>query len=222
MHQPSLNRVLLLAAIAAGLACGGDTTGPLPPAAWEWRLQLPFDSAGPRIDTLNFHWPRSALPVRVWVEDSMSLPVRVQEGIGLWRNVLGSRDWTATLVTDSTKADIIVRLLPADAFAAIRESSPPQLVCEGSTTLDTAATRFQLALPMRVNLYPTIPGPNVDACLHSAATHELGHTLGIFQHSPDPADLMYQSATATGPTARDAATARQAYATASDMTLVGP
>ncbi len=220
MRHRTIKSLLLLAAVVAGLACG-ESTAPLPPAAWEWRLQVPFDSAGPRIDTLNFHWPRAALPVRIWVENNQSLPTRVQEGITLWRNVLGSRDWNATIVPDSTQADIIVRLLPADAFQAVRHS-PPQLVCEGSTTVDTAATRFELRLPMRVNLYPTIPGPNVDSCLHSAAAHELGHTLGIFQHSPDPADLMYLSATAAGPTARDAATARRAYATASDVVLVGP
>lgn len=220
MHHRIINPLLVLAVVGAGLACG-DSTAPLPPAAWEWRLQVPFDSAGPRIDTLNFHWPRSALPVRIWVENGQSLPTRVQEGITLWRNVLGSRDWNASIVTDSTQADIIVRLLPADVFQAVRHS-PPQLVCEGSTTVDTAATRFQLQLPIRVNLYPTIPGPGVDACLHSTAAHELGHTLGIFQHSPDPADLMYISATAAGPTARDAATALRAYATPSDMVLVGP
>lgn len=220
MRHPIVKPLLLLLAGSLGLSCG-DSTAPLEPAAWEWRLQLPFDSAGPRIDTLNFHWPRSRLPVRIWVENAQSLPTRVQEGITLWRNVLGSRDWNGTIVTDSTQADIIVRLLPADAFAAVRQS-PPQLVCEGSTTVDTAASRFELQLPMRVNLYPTIPGPNVDSCLHSAAAHELGHTLGLFQHSPDPADMMYLSATAAGPTARDAATARQAYATPSDMVLVGP
>ena len=100
-HRP-LSSALLLSAIAAGLACG-DSTAPLDPAAWEWRLQLPFDSAGPRIDTLNFHWPRSALPVRIWVENQQSLPTRIQEGVALWRNLLGSREWNATLVADSSQ-----------------------------------------------------------------------------------------------------------------------
>jgi predicted Zn-dependent protease len=49
---------------------------------------------------------------------------------------------------------------------------------------------------MRVTVYllrPTYYLPNTpERMLHKTAEHEVGHALGIFGHSPDSSDLMYQ------------------------------
>jgi len=39
--------------------------------------------------------------------------------------------------------------------------------------------------------------------LDGVAAHEAGHAMGILQHSPDPADLMFKASTARAPTAND-------------------
>ena len=54
-------------------ACS-ELASPTRSDAYDWRLIVTFDSLGPQFDTLSFHWPRSRLPVRIWVEDAGGLP----------------------------------------------------------------------------------------------------------------------------------------------------
>ena len=48
-------------------------------------------------------------------------------------------------------------------------------------------------------------------------THELGHTMGLFKHSPNPNDLMAPDPI-SGPTARDRNTVQQLYHFEPDLT----
>ena len=213
-----------LSAVIVGLGCG-DSAGPSTVAGYDWRLIVTYDSAGPRMDTLSFHWPRSYLPVKIWVENQDELPTRVQEGIALWKTAFQSGEWDASIVADSTTADVIFRAAqppPVLRAAGLRVNalvSP----CLGATDVQTGATRFELAEPIHAYVFPSFPNdPNVTACLRTVAAHELGHTLGLFQHSPDSLDLMYAFPTATTLSQRDIATARDAYHTPSDMVPVRP
>jgi predicted Zn-dependent protease len=42
-------------------------------------------------------------------------------------------------------------------------------------------------------------------------THELGHAIGIFAHSPDPGDIMFGDPVVSELSDRDRATAEAAY-----------
>ncbi|MBK8002441.1 MAG: matrixin family metalloprotease [Gemmatimonadetes bacterium] len=203
----------ILAAVAVTAACGGDSSGPPSPEPYDFELIQAYDSAGFRVDTLPFHWPQGMVPLKIWVENSAGLPGHVSAAIALWRDAFRQGEWNAVLTTDSTVADIIVRRLPIAApmgRPAIRLAAQG-LFCEGVTLIDTVGTRFELRVPVQVRVYDLPAAPDPAACLAQVTAHELGHALGILQHSPFDEDLMYAVPTATAPSDRDLATARHAY-----------
>jgi predicted Zn-dependent protease len=50
-------------------------------------------------------------------------------------------------------------------------------------------------------------------------THEIGHALGIFTHSPDPEDLMYADPVVSTISRRDRSTAELAYHTPPTLSI---
>ena len=207
----------ILPVLLAALACT-DSGAPDRSDRYNWYIVVPPD-------TLTFHWAAAELPVRYWVQDSAQAPALIQRGIGVWQGTLGSGSYRGILVTDSTTADVIVRVQPLSPFvAAARLFAGPGTSCEGETSVDTAATRFELQLPMRMDLNVT-GDPLTDsaqACLTRVAAHEVGHTLGLFQHSDDPADLMYSFPAVNRPSTRDANTVITLYGTTRNVVPVGP
>jgi predicted Zn-dependent protease len=208
------------------LASCSDIASPARAAGYDWRLIVLFDSAGPREDTLSFHWPRSALPVRIWVEqDQYQVPDRVREGISRWRAAFLYSEWDAVLVADSGTADVLIRTVqpPFPVAPTTIRFHAQSLSCLGATDVDTVATRFQLRVPMRAYVYPSAPAaPDLTECLRTVAAHELGHTMGLFQHSDSAPDLMFAVPTAEGLTARDVSTVVKAYHYRPDMVPVRP
>jgi hypothetical protein len=83
MKLPAAVPILcLLAGASAGLSCA-DIASPSRSQVYEWRRIV---ATGPgTADTLSFHWPRSRLPVKIWVENSLNLPAHVQAGIAQWK-----------------------------------------------------------------------------------------------------------------------------------------
>jgi predicted Zn-dependent protease len=206
-----MNRTLLasLAGIALLVACS-EIVSPVRNQRYDWRL--------------SFHWPRDQVPVRLWVQDTFDLQDRVREGIALWRGAFLYREWDGTLVDDSTKADVIVRLLlpPPVRAGSIRLAGgvPP---CFGATDVDTVNTRYQLLVPIRTYIFPSLPNdPGILDCMRWVTSHEIGHTMGLFQHSTDSLDLMYGLPAVDVLSDRDVGTAQNAYHYLPDMVPLRP
>jgi predicted Zn-dependent protease len=215
------NRLMTLAGLAAlstAIACS-DIVSPNRVQRYDWRLIVQYDSAASTfVDTLSFHWPRSRLPVKIWVENADNLPEHIRGGINVWKNAFLYSEWDGTIVSDSNAADVIVRAIqPPPNLRATRMNGMAES-CEGATDVETGATRFELAVPIRSYVFVAVPGaPDLEDCLARVATHELGHTIGLFQHSTDSLDLMYTFPSRLFLTDRDLGTAYNAYHFKADM-----
>jgi hypothetical protein len=211
--------VPILFILIAGLSCA-DIASPSRNDAYEWRL---IQAAGPAIaDTLAFHWPRSRLPVKIWVQDSLNLRADVQNGIQKWKAAFLYGEFDGVEVADSNVADVVVRLGPvlklqADAIAL--PAAAPE--CEGGTSFDLPPGSSELQVPVRIFINPRFDpaSAGVDQCLALTATHELGHALGIFTHSPNATDIMYFDPSVSELSSSDRSTAELAYHTAANLTV---
>ena len=211
------------AALVLIAAACSDIANPLRGDFYEWRDILP-SATGPGLDSLSFHWPADRLPVRIWVEDAANLRDNVPRAINAWRAAFLYHEFDATDVSDSGTADVIVRATETFGLTTARLRSALAPECEGSTDRDISDDHTQLRLPLRVSVVPLADAadPNLPGCLALTTTHELGHVLGIWQHSPTPTDLMYAFPEAPGPTDRDLATAEVLYHVPANVEPTGP
>jgi predicted Zn-dependent protease len=219
---PACRRPALALAALTALACG-DIAEPLRNDLYEWRIIVP---AGATADTVHFHWARSDLPVRVWVEPVENLPELMQRAIDTWEAGYLYREFQAALVSDSAGADILVRGTPAPAKAQLgvtRLASAMAPECRGATDLDVSPDLAELRLPIRIYIDPVSGDfPNLQRCLGLTTIHELGHALGIFAHSPNPTDIMFTDPVVEQPSALDRGTAEALYHLPPTLTTVRP
>jgi hypothetical protein len=217
---PSYVPILLtLTAAAAGLSCA-DIASPSRSEPYEWRRIV---STGPTTaDTLSFHWPRSRLPVRIWTQNTLNLPQHVDYGIAQWKAAFLYKEFDAVQVADSNVADVIVSVGVA-LKSALSVMSLPGMApeCEGATEIELPPASRQIQLPIRVFVNPRFDPatPGMDECLELTTAHELGHALGIFNHSPDPGDLMYSDPVVAVLSVRDRDTAERAYHIVPNLTV---
>ena len=206
--RPRARTGLWIAAGAVLLACA-DIAEPSRGNAYEWRRIV-------GVDTLSFHWDAGDLPVRFWAEDSLNLPAHVQQGIAQWEAVFLYGEFKGILVSDSSEADVIVRvgIAPKGGFSITRLAGmAPE--CQGATDVELAPAGNQILRPMRIYVGPrfVVGSPGLDECMALTTSHEIGHSLGIFTHSPDPQDLMYSDPIISTISGRDRSTAELAYHT---------
>ena len=219
MSPRRLLPLLCMAAASAFYSCA-DIAAPSRSNAYEWR-RIVATPTGP--DTLSFHWPQSRLPVRIWAEDTLNLPVHVQHGIDQWEAGFLYGEYRAVVVSDSSVADVIVTsgIAPKGGFSVTRLESFMAPECQGATDIELAASGHEILPPMRVYVDPRFDpsSPGVDGCMALTTTHELGHSLGIFAHSPNTDDIMYGDPVVTSLSPRDRATAELAYHTEPTLTI---
>jgi hypothetical protein len=210
----------ILGILTVALGCA-DIASPSRTQGYDWRL---IQASGPGTsDTLSFHWPRSRLPVKIWAEDTLNLPADVEAGIAKWKAAFLYREFDAVLVADSNVADVIVRLAPPAKIelqsAMLLRAAAPE--CEGGTNFDLPPGSRELQVPIRVFVNPRLDpsSPGVDQCLALTTTHELGHVIGIFAHSPNSTDIMYFDPVVSDLSSRDRVTAELVYHATPNLTV---
>ena len=170
-----------------------------------------------------FHWPRSALPVRIWVAGDSPIRSDVQLAIDRWQGAFLYGEFRATIVPDSNVADVIVRNAPSDLGGGIAAHAPQ---CSGVTEPNIDAATRTAQLPMHVFVFAVVSEttPGIAACLRTTMTHELGHVLGVINaaHSgTSAADVMFSNPSLDGISDRDRLTVVTLYSIPSTVTIIG-
>jgi predicted Zn-dependent protease len=205
-----MGRRFMLGAVIALTACADI----VPPRQAEGFYEYRQISA---TDTVSFKWLPSQLPVKIYVEDASPLREPLITAISRWERAFTFGEFSATLVSDSTRADVIVRNTPPGAldFAARRLAAfAPQ--CTGETTFDFGTAPRTLQLPWRIFVWPASNpnAPGLADCYRITVTHELGHALGIINPNHAGAltgDVMYRDPVFYVISARDRNTIERLY-----------
>jgi hypothetical protein len=115
---------------------------------------------------------------------------------------------------------VIVGSAVKGGFSITRLESAMAPECEGGTDFDLPAGSNQLTMPIRVFVNPRFDpvAPGVAECMALTTTHEVGHAIGIFAHSPIATDIMYGDPGVSSLSTRDRATAEAAYHIAPTLT----
>ena len=164
-----------------------------------------------------FHWPVNRLPVRFYADPRGALHGYVSLAVKTWQEQLLYGEFSGEMVNDSTQADVIVVWADSVPPDVPPDQGPPVTACDGLTLAFTDTSGVQLDGPLHTQLTVLIgkvfTASQVAACMQRTTLHEIGHTLGLFQESPDTQDVMYTTPSATAPSDADRWTVQKLYHT---------
>ncbi len=201
-----LTRITL--GLLALTACS-DIISPPRVDPYEYRRFAEVDGT---LKPIAFHWPRSALPVRIYIAQGDALRPMLDRAITMWEGLYLYGEFRAELVGSADQADIVVQnARPTGKLLANFELFSRASQCIGETIFDADAIAGTLQLPFEIYIWAKFPDdPALGTCYELTMLHELGHAIGIFEHSPNTDDLMAIDPTRNGFSERDRATAEAA------------
>lgn len=178
-----------------------------------------------------FRWPTGST-VRLYVMPdndaarTAALEAAVAAAIPGWNAAALYGEVRLETTTDVANADVVVLYSATAAPVDVSSCSPGGGFAYTTFCLDQSNPARLAIFPLRtgggnVKMLLTIRTTNIlDAAqVRRLVAHELGHVLGISQHSSRPTDLMFPDPTATSlPSSRDRATLQVLYHTRPDIT----
>jgi hypothetical protein len=204
-----MRRVTRITVALLALTACTDIISPPRVDPYEYRRFADVDGT---LVPLAFHWPRSFLPVRIYIADGDPLRPMLDRAIDMWEALYLYGEFRAELVSDLSQADIVVQNERPTGKAAVGmalESMADQCIGETDFVPDVVAGTVQL--PFEIYVWARLPDdPNLTTCYELTVLHELGHAVGIFEHSTNPDDLMSINPTRNSFSERDRATAEAA------------
>jgi hypothetical protein len=213
----------LAAALAGGLALAACTDPAIPDRAGVYSFA---DTSIVGVDTTIylFRWPENRLPVRFWADPRGNMRFLVERAVGVWQDQFLYGELRGVVVSDSGRADVLVRWTDSVPPDVPPDTTPAPNACGGVTTFDYDSTGLGLAGPVLVSLTVLTGGPpaspaQVQACMRRVAIHELGHAVGLLRHSLFDEDIMYGSPIVDYPSRFDRRSAEVLYHSTS---TIGP
>jgi len=161
-----------------------------------------------------FRWPSTRLPVRVWTDPRGALPRLATVGLQAWEASFLYGEFRGVPTGDTLHADILMRWADSVPPDVPPDTGPVAFACRGITRLVVGAGNT-LSDDVRIDIsinFGYTPG-QVAACVARVVPHELGHALGLLQHSPDTADLMHANPRVAVPSDGDRRTVEVLYHT---------
>jgi predicted Zn-dependent protease len=202
-------------ALAGALALGACNDPAIPGRAGTYAFA---DTVIIGVDTTVtlFRWPATRLPVRFWADPRGNMRFLVERAIAVWQDQFLYGELRGVVVTDSSRADVLVRWRDSVPPDVPPDTTPAPNGCGGVTTFDYDSAGLALAGPVHVALTvltggsPASPG-QLQACVRRVSIHELGHSLGLLRHSLVPQDIMYAAPMVDYPSPFDRSSVEMLY-----------
>jgi matrixin len=180
----------MLAGVLLPLLGCGTHLFPQPDTAQDYLAYAAFES--PDHLGLLLHWPERKMPLKVylppppegWFADSDAVVETTRRAVTDWTNAAGPGIPSFDFVGKASDADIPIMWVatpPSNSFASIAH-------CMWQIDFPTRRFGVQNVSITAWNRDGT--QVSVDD-LHRTLLHEMGHALGIADHSPNPEDIMY-------------------------------